>query len=83
MVIRILALTGEKLKELRKTLDINVTGNNPPKPVTSFAHFGFEDKLIKTIIKAEYTTPTPIQAQGVPCALLGRDVLGIAHTGKK
>ncbi|CAH1105818.1 unnamed protein product [Psylliodes chrysocephalus] len=75
------ALTGEKLKELRKTLDINVTGNNPPKPVTSFAHFGFEDKLIKTIIKAEYTTPTPIQAQGVPCALLGRDVLGIAHTG--
>ncbi|CAG9864424.1 unnamed protein product [Phyllotreta striolata] len=74
-------LTNDKIKELRNTLDINVTGTNPPKPVSSFAHFGFEDKLIKAIIKAEYTSPTPIQAQAVPCALLGRDVLGIAHTG--
>lgn len=74
-------LDDNKVKELRKTLDISVSGNNPPKPVSSFAHFGFEEKLMKAIIKAEYTSPTPIQAQAVPCALLGRDVLGIAHTG--
>ncbi|XP_028131448.1 ATP-dependent RNA helicase DDX42 isoform X1 [Diabrotica virgifera virgifera] len=74
-------LTDEQVKELRKVLDISVTGSNAPKPVSSFAHFGFEEKLMKAIIKAEYSTPTPIQAQAVPCALLGRDVLGIAQTG--
>ncbi|KAJ8981175.1 hypothetical protein NQ317_017268 [Molorchus minor] len=75
------ALPDHQVQELRKTLDITVTGNLPPKPVSSFAHFGFDDKLLKAIIKAEYSTPTPIQAQGVPCALLGRDILGIAQTG--
>lgn len=29
----------------------------------------------------EYTSPTPIQAQGTPGALMGRDVIGIAKTG--
>lgn len=57
------ALDQERVKELRKTLGLTVTGNSPPKPVSSFGHFGFEDKLLKSIIKAEYTTPTPIQAQ--------------------
>ena len=35
----------------------------PPKPTSSFAHFGFDDQLMKTIRKAKYTTPMPIQAQ--------------------
>lgn len=75
-------LDNAKVHELRKTLDITVFGKDPPKPVSSFAHLGFDDKMLKAIIKAEYCSPTPIQAQAVPCALLGRDVLGIAHTGK-
>lgn len=74
-------LTDKQVTELRRTLGITVTGREAPKPVSSFGHLNFEEKLIKAIIKAEYTTPTPIQAQGVPCALLGRDVLGIAQTG--
>lgn len=74
-------LTNEKVTELQKALGITVSGSSPPKPVSSFGHLNFDDKLIKAIIKAEYTTPTPIQAQAVPCALLGRDVLGIAQTG--
>lgn len=76
------SLTEKQVWELRKTLGITVTGKDAPKPVSSFGHLNFEDKLIKAIIRAEYTTPTPIQAQAVPCALLGRDVLGIAQTGK-
>lgn len=75
------ALDDPKIHEFRNTLDISVSGKNPPKPVSSFAHFGFDDKMVKAIIKAEYSSPTPIQAQAVPCALMGRDVLGIAHTG--
>ncbi|CAG9763227.1 unnamed protein product [Ceutorhynchus assimilis] len=74
-------LSNEKVIELKHTYDLTVTGANIPKPVASFAHFGFDDKLLKTIIKAEYTSPTPIQAQAVPAAMMGRDVLGIAQTG--
>jgi superfamily II DNA/RNA helicase len=33
------------------------------------------------VADAGYTTPTPIQAQAIPPALEGRDVLGIAQTG--
>ena len=40
-----------------------VSGILPAKPVTSFAHFGLEQNLIKAIRKAGYTQPTPIQAQ--------------------
>lgn len=31
--------------------------------------------------KAGYSQPTPIQSQGIPVALSGRDIIGIAKTG--
>ncbi|XP_030754237.1 ATP-dependent RNA helicase DDX42 [Sitophilus oryzae] len=74
-------LSKNKASELLKTYDLHVSGNDIPKPVASFAHFGFDSKLLKAIVKAEYSSPTPIQAQAVPCAMMGRDVLGIAQTG--
>lgn len=37
--------------------------------------------LAEALIKMEYSTPTPIQAQAIPFALEGRDVLGSAQTG--
>ncbi|RZF40698.1 hypothetical protein LSTR_LSTR007989 [Laodelphax striatellus] len=75
------SLTEEQVNELRETLGIKVTGPSPPRPVASFAHFGFDDALMKAIRKSEYTQPTPIQAQAVPAALGGRDIIGIAKTG--
>ena len=33
------------------------------------------------IRQREYQSPTPIQAQGIPVALSGRDILGCAETG--
>lgn len=75
------ALNFYESAELRRKLDISVTGPDPPKPVSSFAHFGFDEKLMDAVCKSEYTQPTPIQAQGIPCALSGRDVIGIAKTG--
>jgi len=77
----IAALDDEQVRELRRTLGVKVTGPSPPKPVTSFGHFGFDEQLIKAVRKAEYTQPTPIQAQAVPTALSGRDIIGIAKTG--
>lgn len=74
-------LTEQEVNTLRDKLGIRVSGLAPPKPVCSFAHFGFDEALLDTIRKSEYSKPTPIQAQGVPIALSGRDIIGIAKTG--
>ncbi|XP_056257980.1 ATP-dependent RNA helicase DDX42 isoform X2 [Seriola aureovittata] len=74
-------LTGTQVLELRQKLNLRVSGAAPPKPCTSFAHFSFDEQLMHQIRKSEYTQPTPIQCQGVPIALSGRDMIGIAKTG--
>lgn len=56
-------LSAGEVFELRRKLGIRVSGPSPPKPVTSFAHFGFDETLMKAIRKLEYTQPTPIQTQ--------------------
>ncbi|KHN87845.1 ATP-dependent RNA helicase DDX42 [Toxocara canis] len=78
---QIKAMSAIKVFEVRNRLNLKVAGFNPPKPVLSFAHFGFDESLMNVIRKSEYEHPTAIQAQSVPAALSGRDVLGIAKTG--
>jgi ATP-dependent RNA helicase RhlE len=38
-------------------------------------------ELLRAVHDAQYDTPTPIQAQAIPVALRGADVLGCAQTG--
>ena len=40
-----------------------VSGALPTRPGISFAHFGFDEQLMGSIRKSEYTQPTPIQCQ--------------------
>ena len=47
----------------------------------SFEELGLSEKVLKAVVASGYDTPTPIQAQAIPLALQGRDVLGIAQTG--
>ena len=47
----------------------------------AFADLGLSDEVLKAVTQSGYTTPTPIQAQGIPKVLMGRDVIGIAQTG--
>ncbi len=47
----------------------------------TFADLGLDPLLLKAVKAAGYTTPTPIQAEAIPPALKGRDVLGCAQTG--
>ncbi|CAF1575626.1 unnamed protein product [Adineta ricciae] len=74
-------LSNDQVNELRHKLGVNVRGVNIPRPVVSFAHFGFDERLMKTLRKSEFSTPTSIQAQAIPSALSGRDIIGIAKTG--
>src|SRR5213592_697391 len=49
--------------------------------LTSFQDFGLADPISRALREENYLTPTPIQAQTIPRALAGRDVVGIAQTG--
>ena len=48
--------------------------------LTQFSDFGLKPSLEKALAAEGYVTPTPIQAQAIPPALEGRDILGIAQT---
>lgn len=56
-------MSAIKVYEIRHRMDLKVAGFDPPKPVTSFAHFGFDEALLSVIRKSDYEHPTPIQAQ--------------------
>ena len=49
--------------------------------LTSFQDFGLADPISRALKEENYLTPTPIQAQTIPLAMTGRDVVGIAQTG--
>ncbi len=47
----------------------------------SFNSYGLHPDLLRGIKDLAFTRPTPIQAEAIPAALTGRDVLGCAATG--
>lgn len=49
--------------------------------MSSFADLGLSKPILRAVEKAGYETPTPIQAQAVPTALNGRDIVGASQTG--
>src|ERR1051326_2652623 len=60
----------------------STTGNIPwGTPQDGFPSLGLSNDILKAIAESGYTTPTPIQAQGIPPVLKHRDLIGIAQTG--
>ena len=47
----------------------------------TFADLGLSEPMLEALRDAGYKHPTPIQAQAVPLALKGRDLIGLAQTG--
>jgi superfamily II DNA/RNA helicase len=52
-----------------------------PHGMTDFSELGLSPPTLQAVADTGYLTATPIQAQAIPVALAGRDVLGIAQTG--
>ena len=46
-----------------------------------FSDLGLSEDLLRAVTDAGYAEPTPIQAEAIPIALQGRDILGCAQTG--
>ena len=49
--------------------------------MTKFSDLALDPRVLQAVQEAGYEIPTPIQAQAIPHALQGKDVLGIAQTG--
>ncbi len=49
--------------------------------MASFSELPLRADLQRRLAAAQFTTPTPVQAAGIPPALAGQDVLGTAQTG--
>ena len=49
--------------------------------LTTFSDFGLSKEIEKAISNMGFEEPSPIQAQAIPIALTGKDVIGQAQTG--
>jgi superfamily II DNA/RNA helicase len=47
----------------------------------TFDSFGLDSALLRAVSACGFTSPTPVQAQAIPAALEGRDLLASAQTG--
>jgi len=47
----------------------------------TFEDFGFRSEVLKGVIEAGFTIPSPIQQKAIPIVLSGKDVIAQAHTG--
>ncbi|KXJ28183.1 probable ATP-dependent RNA helicase DDX41 [Exaiptasia diaphana] len=71
----------EKFHKIRKKWHILVEGSDIPPPIKTFKEMKFPRPIINALKKKGIVHPTPIQIQGLPAVLMGRDMIGIAFTG--
>lgn len=69
------------IERFRSTKQMFVEGRRVPKPLSTFEEASFPREIHDTLMRQGFVEPTPIQAQGWPMALSGRDFVGIAQTG--
>ncbi|CAN7990685.1 unnamed protein product, partial [Ixodes hexagonus] len=67
--------------DIRKKYHILVEGEGIPSPITTFKEMKFPRTILASLRRKGITQPTPIQMQGLPAVLSGRDMIGIAFTG--
>lgn len=65
---------SDTLVEMNETIE-TTTELNP------FAALGISDKIVDNLTRNNITSPTPIQTQGIPVLLDGKDLIACAPTG--
>ncbi|XP_015254602.1 PREDICTED: probable ATP-dependent RNA helicase DDX5 [Cyprinodon variegatus] len=71
----------QEVEQYRRSKEVTVKGRDCPKPIIKFHEAAFPNYVMDVIVKQNFTEPTPIQSQGWPVALSGKDMVGIAQTG--
>ncbi|KAI4991519.1 hypothetical protein ZWY2020_039905 [Hordeum vulgare] len=79
--LRLRYMPRHKADELRRKWHILVEGDEIPPPARDFCDLRFPEPISRMLREKGIVQPTPIQVQGLPVALSGRDMIGIAFTG--
>ncbi|KAJ9508881.1 hypothetical protein QJQ45_028196 [Haematococcus lacustris] len=79
--LRYRRMTEDERQAVRDTCRIVIDGHNVPPPITNFKDMKMPPCILRTLEAKGIKKPTPIQIQGLPVALAGRDMIGIAFTG--
>ncbi|KAL9704788.1 hypothetical protein quinque_008306 [Culex quinquefasciatus] len=77
----ILARADVSHEKVRERMRILVDGENVPPPICTFREMKFPKSILAGLEKRNIRKPSPIQVQGIPAVLAGRDLIGIAFTG--
>lgn len=71
----------ERHMATRRNFCILAEGNDIPPPIKTFKAMKFPRSILQCLKRKGIVNPTPIQMQGLPTVLSGRDMIGIAFTG--
>merc|ERR1719419_1767102 len=81
-------LTCEDVALWRNSWHMTVEASNPstciPKPIRSFEESRFPEDILNLLDVTrggDFESPTPVQSQGWPLIMTGKDVVGVAATG--
>ncbi|RWS26166.1 thyroid hormone receptor-associated protein-like protein, partial [Leptotrombidium deliense] len=77
----LLEFPEERHNKVRQKYRILVEGDDICPPIKTFRAMRFPKCIISALKKKNITKPSPIQMQGLPAVLSGRDMIGIAFTG--
>lgn len=72
----------EEADRMRDTFFIDVNGDDVPPPIRQFKEMRLPRCILRALKDKGISQPTQIQMQGLPAVFQGRDLIGIAFTGK-
>ncbi|GAB6018810.1 DEAD (Asp-Glu-Ala-Asp) box polypeptide 41 [Chamberlinius hualienensis] len=75
------AMGKRRHERVRQKKHILVEGDDVPPPIKTFREMKFPKGILNGLKLKSIVRPTPIQIQGLPVVLYGRDMIGIAFTG--
>jgi len=71
----------EEAQAWRASKQMTVEGQGVPKPCMTFEEASMPEYILNEVLKQGFDRPTPIQSQGWPMALKGKNMVGISATG--
>lgn len=75
------SISGEELAALRLRDGVVVHGKNVVRPIFTWSQLGMPQSINAIVDSLGFDEPTPIQAETLPNAMNGSDLIGIAKTG--
>jgi len=67
-----------KLNENDIPEEVEESDKTRTKAPSSFLDLSLDPRLLQAVTKEKFAVPTPVQAQAIPLALSGKDVLGMS-----